>query len=148
MNHRQSLFPILFILAVIAIFILFLTLVFYSNANYGGLIMIGPIPIAFGSSAEMTAVAMIIGLLLVIVNLLFFIWSQRRMKEEHEAEARKPGEAAQSTEARPKTEIKGGGVIMIGPIPIIFGSDSKYASLAIVLAIILMILALLLMLAR
>jgi uncharacterized protein (TIGR00304 family) len=38
-------------------------------------------------------------------------------------------------------EVKGGGVIMIGPIPIIFGSDMKWASVAIVLAIILIVLA-------
>jgi uncharacterized protein (TIGR00304 family) len=38
-------------------------------------------------------------------------------------------------------EVKGGGVIMIGPVPIIFGSDMKWASVAIVLAIILIVLA-------
>jgi uncharacterized protein (TIGR00304 family) len=38
------------------------------------------------------------------------------------------------------TEVKGGGVIMIGPVPIIFGSDMKWASVAIVLAIILIVL--------
>jgi uncharacterized protein (TIGR00304 family) len=44
-----------------------------------------------------------------------------------------------------RAEVKGGGVIMIGPIPIIFGSDPKWASIAIGLAIILVILSLLLM---
>ena len=34
---------------------------------------------------------------------------------------------------------KGGGVVMIGPIPIIFGSDARWASVAIVLAIILIL---------
>ena len=43
-----------------------------------------------------------------------------------------------------RTEVKGGGVIMIGPIPIIFGSDPKWTSIAIVLAIILVIVSLLL----
>jgi uncharacterized protein (TIGR00304 family) len=37
-----------------------------------------------------------------------------------------------------KGEVKGGGVVMIGPVPIVFGSDAKWASVAIVLAIILM----------
>lgn len=37
------------------------------------------------------------------------------------------------------TEVKGGGVVMIGPIPIIFGSDAKWASVAIVLAIVLIL---------
>ncbi len=45
-----------------------------SNAAFGGLIMIGPIPIAFGSSPEITVVAMVIGLLLM---LMFFILGRR-----------------------------------------------------------------------
>ena len=41
-----------------------------------------------------------------------------------------------------RTDVKGGGVILIGPIPIIFGSDAKWASIAIVLGIVLIILVL------
>lgn len=37
---------------------------------------------------------------------------------------------------------KAGGVIMIGPVPIVFGSDKRSALLAILLAIVLIILAL------
>jgi uncharacterized protein (TIGR00304 family) len=37
-------------------------------------------------------------------------------------------------------QVKEGGVVMVGPIPIIFGSDMKWASVAIVLAIILLLL--------
>ncbi|MDD5474811.1 MAG: DUF131 domain-containing protein [Candidatus Methanoperedens sp.] len=36
------------------------------NANVGGLIMIGPLPIAFGTSPGITIIAMIIGLLLML----------------------------------------------------------------------------------
>jgi uncharacterized protein (TIGR00304 family) len=39
-------------------------------------------------------------------------------------------------------EVKGGGVIMIGPIPIIFGTDPKWAVVAMVLAIVLIVLSL------
>jgi len=42
-----------------------------------------------------------------------------------------------------KSEIKAGGVIMLGPIPIIFGSDKESAKTAAILAIILMLLSLL-----
>jgi len=42
------------------------------------------------------------------------------------------------------SKVKGGGVVMIGPVPIIFGSDMKWASFAIVLAIILIVLTLVL----
>lgn len=38
-----------------------------------------------------------------------------------------------------KTGVKGAGVLMIGPIPIIFGTDAKWASIAIVLAIALLL---------
>lgn len=41
---------------------------------------------------------------------------------------------------RAGSEVKGGGVLMVGPIPIILGSDSKWASAAIVLAIVLVLL--------
>ena len=44
---------------------------------------------------------------------------------------------------RQETHMRGGGVIMIGPIPIIFGSDAKWTSIAIVLAIVLIVVALL-----
>ena len=41
-------------------------------------------------------------------------------------------------------QVKGGGVVLVGPIPIIFGSDMKWASVAIVLAIVLVVLAIVL----
>ena len=41
-------------------------------------------------------------------------------------------------------EVKGGGVVMIGPVPIVFGSDMKWASVAMALAIVLVVLAILL----
>lgn len=42
-----------------------------------------------------------------------------------------------------ESKVKGGGVIMLGPIPIIFGSDKESAKTATILAIILMLLSLL-----
>jgi uncharacterized protein (TIGR00304 family) len=41
-----------------------------------------------------------------------------------------------------KGEVKGGGVVLVGPIPIVFGSDAKWATVAIVLAMVLVILSL------
>ncbi len=43
-----------------------------------------------------------------------------------------------------QTEVRGGGVVMVGPVPIIFGSDMRWASVAILLAIVLVLLTLLL----
>ncbi len=40
------------------------------RVDFGGLIMIGPIPIAFGTSHEMTVIAMAIGLVLILLLLL------------------------------------------------------------------------------
>ncbi len=45
-------------------------------------------------------------------------------------------------QALSRTEgVRAGGVIMIGPIPIIFGTDKTFLLVAIVLAIVLMVLA-------
>jgi len=41
-------------------------------------------------------------------------------------------------------EVRGGGVVMVGPIPIIFGSDAKWASIAMILAIVLVLLSIVL----
>ena len=37
------------------------------KTDFGGLIMIGPIPIVFGTSPEITLVAMVIGLIMMLV---------------------------------------------------------------------------------
>lgn len=46
-----------------------------------------------------------------------------------------------STKTKEGAEVKTGGVIMIGPIPIIFGSDRGMAIIGFLMAIILMIVA-------
>jgi uncharacterized protein (TIGR00304 family) len=48
-----------------------------------------------------------------------------------------------SPEDKGKPRVRGGGVIMIGPIPIIFGSDKDSAKTLVILAIILMLISLL-----
>ena len=40
-------------------------------------------------------------------------------------------------------QVKGGGVVLIGPIPIAFGTDAKWTSIAIALAIVLIMVVLL-----
>ncbi|MCZ7383671.1 MAG: TIGR00304 family protein [Candidatus Methanoperedens sp.] len=44
-------------------------------------------------------------------------------------------------EAGKEKKIKGGGVIFIGPVPLVFGTDKRYALLMMILAIVLMLLA-------
>jgi len=50
-------------------------------------------------------------------------------------------------ETEGRSKVCGGGVVLIGPIPIVFG-DSKYATYALVLAITLMLLSMLFILMR
>ncbi len=50
--------------------------------------------------------------------------------------------SSRSEEGEKGGRVRGGGVVMIGPIPIIFGSDARWASVAIVLAIVLLALGL------
>lgn len=50
------------------------TILSAKNAAIGGLIMIGPVPIAFGTSPLITVIAMIIGLILMVG---FFVLRRR-----------------------------------------------------------------------
>ena len=65
-------------------------------------------------------------------------WERKRPKgfEEYEEE--------EWERKRKKTEVKAGGVVLIGPIPIVFG-ESKYAFYALLLTILLMFMVLLMM---
>ena len=60
-------------------------------------------------------VLVVVGLLIVVVSLIFM--SSRRSPSEG------------------RTEVQGTGVIMIGPIPIIFGTDKKSVKEVLVLAL-------------
>ncbi|WP_321419111.1 DUF131 domain-containing protein [uncultured Methanomethylovorans sp.] len=46
------------------------------NGDFGGLVLIGPIPIAFGSSPEITTYMMYVGFFMFFVYL--FIWRKMR----------------------------------------------------------------------
>jgi uncharacterized protein (TIGR00304 family) len=61
---------------ILAGFALLLTgsLLSAEKVDFGGLIMIGPIPIAFGPSPEITVIAMSIGL---VIMLMFFMLRRR-----------------------------------------------------------------------
>jgi uncharacterized protein (TIGR00304 family) len=51
------------------------------------------------------------------------------------------GTALQSSSSSSKTEVHTSGVILIGPIPIIFGNDKGLVLVAVIIAVILMILS-------
>lgn len=75
-------------------------------------------------------------ILLLLGFLLVAIGMMRSVKENEEPEE----QLSPHREVR-EEKVKGGGVILIGPIPIVFGTDKRFALVAMVLAIVLMLLA-------
>ncbi len=73
------------------------------------------------------------GILLIMLGFFLITFGMMRSAQEN-------GERDSEHEAGGK-KVKGGGVILIGPIPIVFGTDKKYALILMILAIVLMLLA-------
>ncbi len=93
------------------------------------------IPIFYGSG-----ISAFLGVLCIMAAIFlgFVGFAASAVGDEGYEPSREPQGSSQGR-AAPKKTIKGGGVVMIGPIPIIFGSDSKSAKVVAILAIILMI---------
>lgn len=70
-----------------------------------------------------------------LIILGFLLVAFGTMQEKEGAEEEIPEEAGK------ETRVKGGGVIFIGPVPVVFGTDKKSALLIMILAIVLMILS-------
>ena len=75
-----------------------------------------------------------LGFIFVFIAVLLFMFAFTRSSESKDSEVDydkyKPSR---------KTSIKGGGVLLVGPIPIVFGSNWKIAALLMALAIIIMV---------
>ena len=101
----------------------------------------------------------LIGFLLIMIGIALSLYQESRSMQSYSNRTDTFGretrsESTQDSEnpvhephpaRKVESEIKTGGVIMIGPIPIIFGSDKESAKTAAVLAIILMLLSLLIL---
>jgi uncharacterized protein (TIGR00304 family) len=72
---------------------------------------------------------------MVVLFISFFIASTSGSEGAH-ARTTEPDQS--SEEDGLSTKVKGGGVLLIGPIPIVFGSDWKMAITAILLTILLL----------
>ncbi len=72
----------------------------------------------------------VIGIILIVLGFFLIIFGMMRAKES-------------AGEEITQEKVKGGGVILIGPVPVVFGTDKRYALLLMILAIVLMILAVL-----
>lgn len=76
------------------------------------------------------------GIILIILG--FFVVISSVMYESAHREERG---TERSKEQERENKVRGGGVILIGPIPIVFGTDKRYALILMVLAIVIMLLA-------
>lgn len=99
----------------------------------------------------------LIGFLLIMIGIALSLYQESRSMQSYSSrtdafgresyfESTSDSESSlyeKSPTRKIKPEIKKGGVIMLGPIPIIFGSDKESAKTAIILAIVLMLLSLL-----
>ncbi len=99
---------------------------------------------------ELIAIALIIlGIFLIFRGLTESYeeveWYEPRKISRFEEEIYEP-EFEEERRRKKKTEVKAGGVVLIGPIPIVFG-ESRFAVYALILTIILMLMAIMLMFA-
>jgi len=73
-----------------------------------------------------------LGIILIMLGLFILVfWVITRSVQE-----------SAGINGKENANVKAGGVIMIGPVPIVFGSNRRSALMAIILAIVLIILAL------
>ncbi len=79
----------------------------------------------------------LIGLGFMLIILGFFLVAFGMMRSAKESVERGIPVSQETKEEK----VNGGGVILIGPVPVVFGTDKKYAVLIMILAIVLMLLA-------
>ncbi|MBN1133457.1 MAG: TIGR00304 family protein [Methanosarcinaceae archaeon] len=92
--------------------------------------MIGSILLSFGM------LMILLGFVVIALGLLTAV--SRQKKSEYEQGTAQSEFWVEKNEKN-RTDVKGGGIIMIGPIPIIFGTDRHITETLIILAIILML---------
>lgn len=121
MNRYRVLSLVCFILGIA-----FFVVGFLSGEIQGGVFVIFP----FIAGSGIYALA---GFILIFLAMLLFIFGF--------ASNIKPDETYEHGEPTKRSSVKGGGVVLIGPIPIVFGSNWKIAVVLMILAIILILVA-------
>ncbi len=151
---RRQLGAILIAMGLVLIFSLLVQAAMRGNASYGGVLLIGPIPIIFGSSPQIALASVLMAIVLMAISFLLILPAKKYNYDDSEGddgpnrlEKGEKGEKAERSERYVKpgrsespTKIKGGAVIMIGPIPLVVGSDPRTALLLMLLALAMMIL--------
>jgi uncharacterized membrane protein len=117
-----------------------------SPVQYGSVLMIGPIPIIFGSSPQMAMISIASALVLMIISFLLLRSLACLSAPCWTGQKDWPGPGDLSREGlkddvgkNRRIEVKGGAVVMIGPIPIILGSDPRTAKILMLTALVLML---------
>ncbi len=95
---------------------------------------------------EIIAIALIVFGVFLVLRGLTESYEGREIFNEPEFEDFLEEEYDEREKKRKRAEVKAGGVVLIGPIPIVFG-ESRFAVYALILTIVLMLMVLLLMFA-
>ena len=90
-----------------------------------------------------TSIFAFLGTILIIIAIFLFFFYYLRGFAPLYAEGAPARERLEEAPQAPRADKKFGGVVLIGPVPVIFGSDPKTTIIIIVLAIILIIAAIL-----
>jgi len=86
---------------------------------------------------------MMLGVALLLAGFIFVAAGMLCMFYHAWRQAERPSADGETAE---RPEVGGGGIVMIGPFPIIFGTDTASVKIVIILAIVLILLAFLLLL--
>jgi uncharacterized protein (TIGR00304 family) len=119
--NKYHFFSLIFF--IIAIFLFFLGM--FSGDVQTGFFVVFPFIAGSGTYA-------FLGMIFLLVSILLFVFGIRYEKDK--------------TINREKTSVKGGGVVLIGPLPLVFGSNWRIALVLMIVAIILIIVTFLVML--
>ncbi len=120
-----------YLLSAISFIAGLLLILFYGDVK-GGFFLIFPFIIGSGSYSAL-------GMFLIFLSFMFFAFGMvERVKGEVTGYSEISGE-----EKFAEKKIEGGGIVFIGPFPVIFGTSPKVVQILIIMAIILMILMML-----
>lgn len=88
----------------------------------------------------------IIGFILIATSTILSTLEESRNKEyDYKRTSFEQSQHHPDIYEKPESKFKGGGVIMIGPIPVVFGSDNQSVQRLMILAIVLMLIGFVLM---
>jgi uncharacterized protein (TIGR00304 family) len=131
LRRRLLLMPLL--LGAVALFLLFSL----DGGQAGGAVLIGPIPVAVGTSPAAAAAALLLlfGLLVVTTGRLLKAAAEaERERRSREPLPPSPAEGPPGEVRERKGRVRGAGVVMVGPLPIAWGNDPRLLRFTLLLA--------------